>query len=190
MDPLTQNSSQGKFNFDQAAQDELVEKLTKNKSTPEMQRMSYFALLASSMMFREMFFRDDIQRFKDSPPPQVDRVRTKEMSNLTSKTVRKMHKQNNEQFERNILKFNAAVYREIETTTETMSPAAKVNFEEIAGFVTLCMEELLSAYDKQEVLGLLKMYNAGELDFMFLETRKLKLQQNAENTTEPVKENI
>lgn len=195
MEESNGNSSQGKLNFDQAAQDELAAKLTKNKSTPDMQRMSFFVLMASGMMFREMYFRDDIDRFKNSPAPRPEAIRNRGTAKLSVKGARKIHDENNAQFERNLIKFNKAVYQEIETTTSTMSSKAKKDFEDIAGFVTMCMEELMYAHDKQEVLGLLRMYNAGELDILFEATRKQKQESltpdpNAENHTEPVQADL
>lgn len=165
-----------------------------SKQTPELQRLAYYSLLAASMAYREMFFRDDIAAIKSSPEPTAEQAlgsmlphQRQGMRKMTSKTARKIHNNSIDVMEKKIIYFNKMAYAELDSCKHRMNPRSKENFESIEGYLVSCAEELLHARNQHEVLMLLRMYNAGQLDVLFEEYRKEK--QYEKTTTEPIEEN-
>ena len=173
--------NQGKLDFGAAEQEALEKQMTKNKLTPETTRLAYYALLASAMMYKEMFFRDDIQIVNEAPTPDASEVRTKYARQVKNKTIRNKHEADKLVYKKKVEYMNKRMYEEIESIVNKMSAPAKIAFEKTSEYITACTEELLYARDQSEVLGLLKMYNSGQLDILFENSRKQAIEQAIKN---------
>jgi len=166
------DETQGKLNFAEANQQELENKINKNKITPESMRLSYYALLAAAMMYKEMFWCDDIEITNNAPTPDALAVRTKFNSKVKNKTIRNQHEEDKAIYKKKTEYMNKRMYEEVQVILNKMDPKAKGSFERTVEYLTAATEELLYARDMNEALGILKSYNAGEFDFLFEKTRK------------------
>ncbi len=180
MDHTKKNSSptQEKINFGSEEQKILEEKLTRVKHTPESIRLAYYTLLASAIDHRKKFIDEDIKVIKDTPEPTAEQALRSIKNNaglrkMTAKTARKAHHASTDIMVKKINYFYTKSIEEVNTITGKMQPDIKAGFERTVQFITDATEELLFARDIQEVLGMLRMYNAGELDVLFENSRKI-----------------
>lgn len=145
-------------------------------------RIIFLALLDSAMRYREGYFREELEEYKDYLEGQVD-VKMKDLRDKvaagktlnergTRRRIEKSHEDMFITFKNRKEKFNDACYREVENIVSEMTPASKANFDNYAtGFGLLC-EELLKAKNTSELLTVCKLYNQGLMDNAFAEIKK------------------
>lgn len=174
---------QGKLDFAAADQETLEQEMKRNKVTPESMRLSYYALVGAAMMYKEMFWRDDVDIVDNTPTPIV---RLQSGKKIKSKKVEKSHQEHKAVYKKKVEYMNKRMYEEVEVMVAKMAPEAKIAFERTVEYLTACTEELVYARDQNEALGVLKAYNAGEFDFMFEASRKATaekfIKENSDDT--------
>lgn len=148
----------------------------------EKNRIIFLALLDSAMRYREGYFREEQEDYKNYLEGQVE-VKIKDAKdNLgygktlnergTRRKIEKHHEELLITFKNKKERFNANCYKEIESIVNEMPPAYRSRFDNYAtGFGLMC-EELLQAKNTSEILTVCKLYNQGMMDNTFAEIRK------------------
>lgn len=180
MGQLNGNSSQQpKINFEEADRKILEEKLTRKKHTSESISLAYYSLLQAAVQHRSMFIDDEITSIRSAPEPTAAEAlaslppfQQKGLRKMTTKTARKAHNDSTEVMVKKLLHTYKKMQEEVDTVTGKMKPEVKAGFDRTVAFISDAVEELLFARDPNELIGLLRMYNNGDLDILFEESRK------------------
>lgn len=145
-------------------------------------RVIFLALLDAAMRYREGYFREELEEYKDYLEGMVE-VKMKDAKEKVTAgktlnergTRRRIEKQHQDMYinlKNKKEKFNAASYKEIENIVSEMPHASRSNFDNYAtGFGLLC-EELLKAKNTTELLTVCKLYNQGLMDATFAQIKK------------------
>ena len=169
----------------------LEERLTKIKHTDESYRLAYYTLLDAALFHRKKFIDKEIEDIRDAPEPTAEQAlrsipgsQQKGLRKMTTKTARKAHNEGTKAIINKIVHFDKKAYEEVEGVTAKMQPDMKGRFNNTVTMLVQATEELLFAKNIVEAVSLLRMYNAGELDILFEQSRKLT---NDEKITESTK---
>lgn len=144
----------------------------------------FYGLLASGMQYLEQFNEEDIKTLRESTAT-ADTLRTNGMSHLTTKAANKMHAESIKRTEQRRTLFMNRSYEELNNVRKNMNKDSRLGFDGVVSYTMACVEETMFAPHHDEIIMLLKMYNAGELDMLFEDYRKKQqeeiLKPDAEN---------
>lgn len=134
-------------------------------------RMIFYVLIDAAMGYREGFFREDIQEFQD-----MMTVQASEHSATPSEFRKKSQKTKGValDFKHNEEQFNKLVYGHVEKLVKQFSPEQMNVFENMKVVFGLMAEEIVSSKDRTKLLTVAKVYNSGQLDYLF---EKVETQQ-------------
>lgn len=184
MEPLKKNSSveeQQTLDFDKTEQDLLEKKLTMPRHTEDSIKLAYYTLLASALDHRKLFIDEEIKSIKNSPEPDAQQAlssippdQRKGLRKLSTKNARKIHNDSIKGMINKIQHLHKSMKAEIDGVKMKMDDKTAKAFDSTVQMLNEATEQFLFARSIQEVVGLLRMYNAGELDILFENARKVQ----------------
>lgn len=126
-------------------------------------KIVFFALLEAAMRYREGYWRDEQEEFeKDSLAIFEENAKGLNFSQYKKKHNATLGIIGDREVAQ--LKFNKAMYDELENLTKTYSPSGKVAFDNYATAYGLVAEYLQKAKNTTEFLTICQLYNSGTFD--------------------------
>jgi len=196
-----ENEQQGALDFDGEDKREKELKVEEKPMTHDMQRVAATLLLQAALNYRQIYVPHDVSALHQLPVSTPDQLRTKGTSKITEKGARKMHHEIIKFREKAMTGMNERIEKEIKFATSQMDKNGADWIVENAKYLTRCMKYIIGAQDKDELEGLMVMYEQGALDFLFENSRKIKAEEAAKgffgkyvvnsslDTTQAMKEN-
>lgn len=188
MDPMNENSSQASMEFEEAPDQELIDKFARKEPTIEMSRLLFYSHLSCAMKHRENFYEQDISDIRNTKDPTTANLlsrRTQMESKMSVKKLRTKYEDMIKVAIRKMARVGEVNQEEINDFMQRLDEANRWKFNNTSAFLLECSEEILLASDKQEVLMLLKMYNNNDLDLLFTEYREQKAKLHEKTDPSP-----
>lgn len=173
---LSETVQESQQNQSQASQDSDKER----RSMTANLKMIFFALIEAATRYREGYWREEVEDFKNDcvadaeaqvkkAEAEVPKQGYKKYIHTPAKEAKMVSKIKGLVLgkEQELVRFNDAMYKEIDKLKGVFNKDAETGFDNYATGMGLILEEYVKAKNTKEILMICSMYNLGKFDHVF-----------------------
>lgn len=170
-----EKTNQTGLDFDEPVKKELDAKLEDKPLDIDMMRVASTVLLKAALIYRDKYIPKDIIDLKELPVMSIHEAkRSGAPKNISSKGVERLHNERVKLMEKTMTGFSDRIGKEINVALSKTDKNGADWINMHGEYIARCMKQIIPAHDKDELYMLMVSYNAGQLDFLFEESRKAR----------------
>lgn len=181
-----ENPDQGSLDFAADEKKQIAEKVEDKPLNIDMQRVAATLLLKAALEYRDDYIPHDVAQYKQQPVPTLDQaVRMLGYpKNISNKSLERKHWENVKRDVKIMEEFSKRVHKEVAHAKSRMDKNGADWIDYNATWLSKFMRQIIPAKNMEELYGLMIMYNAGQLDFMFENYRNKQKEEPTNEETD------